>query len=302
MNPPRLLILGKLLQPSRLALNALGEIEERLPGTASGSIELRGLFVLMISAVETMLTDTYVYYVRSFPEAFDFKDARFSKDDILAANLALDLIEQQIEKNAISHAYESFPELLRTFTKTIGITAPPLDQDLINRIVEVKETRNLLLHSNLQVNRRYVARAGQFRRMDCEGEELPLAQKYVSEACQNLTRLINDLDDRMNTAYASYTRLAALRKLWDYLFSSPIMPFDDFWVTNAEKDKVTALKVSPLEKQLSSSEHAFLGIWRAHFNGWNKSSIDAASMYGLDTDNKRKMLWFLATLADFDVR
>jgi hypothetical protein len=127
----------------------------------------------MISAVETMLTDTYVYYLRSFPEAFDFKDARFTKDDILAANLALDLIEQQVEKNAISQAYESFPELLRTFMKTIGIAATPLDPDLIDRIVEVKETRNLLLHSNLLVNRRYVARAGRFRRTDREGDSLP---------------------------------------------------------------------------------------------------------------------------------
>jgi hypothetical protein len=139
MNPPRLLILRRLLEPSRRAQNALEEIKEKLPCTASESIELRGFFVLMVSAVETMLTDTYVYYLRSFPEAFDFKDARFSKDDILAANLALDLIEQQVEKNAISQAYESFPELLRTFTKTIGITAPPLDPDLIDRIVEAKE-------------------------------------------------------------------------------------------------------------------------------------------------------------------
>jgi hypothetical protein len=302
MNPPRLLILRRLLEPSRRAQNALEEIKEKLPGTASESIELRGFFVLMISAVETMLTDTYVYYLRSFPEAFDFKDARFSKDDILGANLALDLIEQQIEKNAISQAYESFPELLRTFTKTIGITAPPLDPDLIDRIVEVKETRNLLLHSNLQVNRRYVARAGRFRRTDCDSGKLPLAQEYVSEACENLTSLIKDLEVRMSAEYASYTRLAALRRLWEYLFSSPIMPFDDFWVTNAEKDEVTALKESPWEKRLSSSEHAFLGIWRAHFNGWEKPSDAAASMYGLDAHHKRKMLWFLATLADFNVR
>jgi hypothetical protein len=240
--------------------------------------------------------------LRSFPEAFDFKDTKFNKDDILAANLALDLIEQQVEKDAISQAYASFPELLGTFMKTIGIAASPLDQDLIDRIVEVKETRNLLLHSNLEVNRRYIVRAGRFRRTDCEGASLPLKRKYVSEACENLTRLIKDLEGRMSAKYASYTRLAALRRLWDYLFSSPIMAFDDFWVADAEKDKVIALKVNPLEKQLSSSEQAFLGVWRAHFNRWENSSLYAASMYGLDTDHKRKMLWFLATLGDFDIR
>jgi hypothetical protein len=255
----------------------------------------------MISAVETMLTDTYVYYLRSFPESFDFKETKFSKDDILTANLALDLIEQQVEKNATDQAYGRFPELLETFMQKIGIGTPPLDQDLIDRIVEIKETRNLLLHSNLRVNRRYVARAGRLRRTDCEGGRLPLAQQYVCEACEDLMHLINDLEVRMSAKYASYTKLAALRRLWEYLFSSPIMPFDDFWVANAEEDKVIALKVSPLERQFSSSEQAFLGVWRTHFNRWENSSLDAASMYGLDTDHKRKMLWFLATLVDFDL-
>jgi hypothetical protein len=296
-----MIILRELLEPSRRAQSFLEEVKEKLPGTASESIELRGFFVLMVSAVETMLTDTYVYYLKSFPEAFDFKDARFGKDDILEANLALDLIEQQVEKNAISQAYESFPELLKTFTKTLGITTPVLDPDLIDRIVEVKETRNLLLHNNLRVNRRYIARAGRSRR---EGNKLSLGQEYVSEACDNLTSLNKELDARMSAKYASYTRLAALRRLWEYLFSSPIMPFDDFWITDEEKDKVKALKVSRWEEHLSSSEHAFLAIWRAHFNGWRKPSGDAPSwrMYGLDDHNKQKMLWFLATLADFDVR
>ena len=68
MNPPCLLILRSLLQPSRRAQNALLEIKEKLPNTASESIELRGFFVLMISAMETMLTDTYAYYLRFFPD------------------------------------------------------------------------------------------------------------------------------------------------------------------------------------------------------------------------------------------
>ena len=79
------------------------------------------------------------------------------------------------------------------------------------------------------------------------------------------------------------------------------MPFDDFWVTDADKDEVCALRESQSERHLSSSEHAFLAVWRAHFNGWKKPS-DQASMYGLDATNRQKMLWFLATLTDFSVR
>ncbi|MES2220932.1 MAG: hypothetical protein V4587_08205 [Acidobacteriota bacterium] len=301
MNPPHLLLVTKLLEPTRRALKTLQEIGEKLPTSASESIEVRGFFVLMISALETMLTDTYVYYSRSFPESFDFKDVKFSKDDILTANLALDLIEQQVEKNAISQAYESFPELLKSFMKTVGISAPTLDAELVERIVEIKETRNLLLHNNLQVNRRYVTRAGRFCREHHEGGTLSLGKAYVVEACVSLTDLMEELERRMSAKYAAYTKLAALRRLWKYLFSSAIMPFDDFWFTDEAEDKVIALKVSPLENQLSSSEHTFLGLWREHFNGWERSR-NAASIYGLDTNHKRKLLWFLATLADFDIR
>ena len=104
MKPPRLLILERLLEPSVWAQSVLGEIKEKLPGTASDSLELRGFFVLMVAALETMLTDTYVYYLRSFPEAFDFKDVKFSKGDVLEANLAVDLVARQVEKTAISQA------------------------------------------------------------------------------------------------------------------------------------------------------------------------------------------------------
>lgn len=277
------------------------EIKEHLPHADSESIGLRGLFVLMVSAMEIMLTDTYIYYLRSYPEAFDFKDVKFSKDDILEANLALDLIARQVDKNAVYRAYDSFPELLQNFTERLGITKPLLDATLINRIVEVKETRNILLHNDLRANRRYIERTGDYCRQAREGNTVPLTQVYVNEARQALSELIQELQKRMSTKFGSFTRLAALRRLWEYLFSSPIMPFDDFWATDAAEDKVIALKMSPLEKQLSSSERAFLGVWRAHFNGWNETSGTTASMYTLDSDHKRKMLWFLAILADFNV-
>ena len=81
MQPPRLLILKRLLEPTCRAQKTLAELRAKLPAAASESYELQGYFVLCVSALETMLTDTYLYFLRSFPEAFDFKDVQFSKDD-----------------------------------------------------------------------------------------------------------------------------------------------------------------------------------------------------------------------------
>ena len=225
--------------------------------------------MFLVSALETMLNDTYIYFLQAFPEAFDFKDAKFSKEEILASTLAIDLIERQIEKNAIAQAYGSFPDLLKAFTKALGIAEPPLADDMVDRVIEVKETRNILLHNNLVTNRQYVVRAGQFRRTDHEDRKLPLTQEYVESACEYVGTLIEDLRSRISVKYETFTRVAAFRKLWDYLFSSPILQFDDYWTIDEEKDQFSSLKVSPRETMLSSSEQTFLAVWRMRFNGWN---------------------------------
>jgi DNA-directed RNA polymerase specialized sigma54-like protein len=50
MAPPRLLVLKSLLEPSVHAQQMLKEIEDKLANTPSESIELKGFFVLMVSA------------------------------------------------------------------------------------------------------------------------------------------------------------------------------------------------------------------------------------------------------------
>ena len=301
MQPPRLLILKRLLGPSCRALTTLAEIRAKLPSAASESYELQGYFVLTVSTIELMLTDTYLYFFRSFPEAFDFKDVQFSKDDILSANLSLDLIEQQVEKNAIKQAYASFPEQLSRFVRALGVADPPIDSELVERIVEVKETRNVLLHNNLRVNSLYVARAGRCRRQGASKEPLPFPQKYVIGACEDLQAFIQELQGRLTSKFASYTRIAALRRLWAYLFSSPVMLFDDFWVLDEAKDRVVAFKKGQYEEHLANSERIFLSVWRGHFNGWRDPDAHLL-MYSLDDENRQKVLWLLSVLVDFNVR
>jgi len=301
MTPPRLLILKRLLDPSLQAQNTVEEIKNKLPTTESESIELKGVFVFLVSALETMLTDTHVYFLQAFPEAFDFKDAKFSKDEILACTLPADLIERQIEKNAITLAYGSFPDLLKAFTKSLGIAEPALDQATVDRVIEIKETRNILLHNKLVTNRLYISRAGPFRRSEDEGRKLPLTAEYVNSACESVSALIEDLQIRMRAKYSEYTRIAAFRRLWDFLFCSPLLKFDDYWRLDEEKDQISSLKQSDREHHLSSSEQSFLAVWRMHFNGWNKPQ-GVASLYGLVGETQQKMLWFLSTLTDFDLR
>jgi hypothetical protein len=119
----------------------------------------------------------------------------------------------------------------------------------------------------------------------------------VHHTLNDLDSLIAALRGRINNKYAAYTRLRAVRELWSYLFSSPIMPIDDFWNFDNAKDEVRSIKVSPLEGQLSSSEKMFLGVLREHFNPFHTAE-HSIRMRLLDHEHQRRMLWLLQILPD----
>jgi hypothetical protein len=90
---------------------------------------------LAVSAVETMLTDTYLYFLRYFPEKYDFEGRKFSKDDILSANLTLDLIQHQVERDAILETYGKFQRQFARFARTLDIGDPAIGADSSKRLL-----------------------------------------------------------------------------------------------------------------------------------------------------------------------
>jgi hypothetical protein len=121
---------------------------------------IQGLFVLAISGLETMLLDIYLNFIRTVPAACDFSEARFSRSAILDAVSLLDLMEEHLEVQTNKLAYARFTEVLRKVTDTLHIAEPSFESEMLDRLVEAKETRNLILHNNLRVNQSYLAKAG----------------------------------------------------------------------------------------------------------------------------------------------
>jgi hypothetical protein len=85
--------------------------------------------------------------------------------------------------------------------------------------------------------------------------------------------------------------------------SFPFQPlqFDDYWILDATR---TGQRICERIREKTSCHPlrgAFLAVWRIHFNRW-KMPQEVALMYGLDSDNWRKMIWLLAMLRDFDLR
>ncbi len=295
---PVLLTLKDLNDPIDVHRFTLSGVRGSLADALGGATVTQGLFVLAISGLETMLSDVYLTFIRAVPAACKFQEARFSRDAILEAASPIDLLEGHLEAQTIALAYNPFTELLRKVTETLAIAEPPFDAGILARLVEAKETRNLILHNNLRVNQAYLAKAGARQRSKTNGEALTLTGDYVLQTLDDLDSLIAELRGRINDKYAAYTCLRAFRELWSYLFSSPIMPIDDFWTFDDVKDKVHSIKHSPREKHLSSSEKMFLGVLRVHFNDYTAAER-SVHMRLLDHRHQRRMLWLLQILRDF---
>jgi hypothetical protein len=295
MQLPNMLLLDRLLKPATVFRDRLTMITKETQNAAPGSASLQGLFVLAISSFETMLADNYQYFIRNVPGAFDFKSVPLQKDSLLDAATPAELIEEQVERHVVALSYERFTVFFGKVTKALGISQPDFGTDLLDRIIEAKETKNLLLHNNLRVNSIYIEKAGPAARAREAGGTLSLTRDYVDARLHDLGTLASEVMDRLRQTYANYTRLRALRELWSYLFTSPVMKFDDYWEVDEAAGRVVAIRKSAYEQHLAHSEQMFLAVLRHHFTGAPQNG-PPIMMYSLDTKRRNDMLYLLGLL------
>ena len=258
---PILLSCKKLLQPIEKANIKLAEIEKEIEGKSVSAINRHGLFALSLSVFEIMFADLLKYYLSNFPEKLD-KNAKFQKEELLRYQFRL--IDVNIEKTIISQAYKNFDEYVKYLLEILAIDTTfsllPIDN-----LIEIKETRNLLLHNNLVVNQNYLFKAGKCVRASRLGERLKIETTYIQETIKYIHDFNAKLQDAINNKYSKYTRVKAIKNLWNYLFQTPILQFDDCWEVNEEHDRVEFYKLTPhrqsrLKNSLSSSELMFFGM------------------------------------------
>lgn len=287
---PVLLTIYDLLKPINTTKNKLDEIFEELKRDGLREVTIQGLFILGISSFEIMLSEILTYYLNCLPKKLEFKDIKLSKDELLNENE--DLVRVYVEKVIISLSYKRFDEFLSYFFDILSINFKSRNEN-IDKLVEMKETRNLLLHNNLVVNNLYLEKTLHYKRATNIGEPIKIDSQYAFESLLLISSLVNEIEKELKDKYSSYTKIRLLRDLWEYLFDSPILKFDDYWYLDEKNDEIPAMKHCKYEQCISWSERMFLGMWRAHFNG-DTEFLNKFNMRSLDSENRRKMLYFLS--------
>ena len=122
--PPSMLTLNGLLAPVARAETPMTEIWQATTKTDGSIILDHGLFVLMVSTFEVMLSDCLRYFLTHKPEKLEFKDETLDAKEILAYTLPHDLLLSRVERKVRGIGYKSLREVIRRVTRDLGINSP----------------------------------------------------------------------------------------------------------------------------------------------------------------------------------
>jgi hypothetical protein len=289
---PNLMVLTKLTHPVDLSSSKLQDISSHVPD-AKAEVIVQGLFVMAVASMEVMITDVLHYFLRSFPQKLPANEFKFEKDTFFENYFGL--LRKAVDTHINSLSYKSFDDFFGKVLEYLSLDWPDFRQAFGDDIKEIKATRNLLLHNNLVVNDQYIDSAGVKKR------ERPVVDKpYLQRSLQVLLGFEDGLKGRLLHKYKDYTKINANKRLWGFLFQSPVMQYDDFWQYDETTDRIVAFKQGRYENNLSHSELLMLSLWRSHFSlTGGGEAMKGFNMRTFDNRNQEKALFFLSVATDF---
>lgn len=292
MEKPILLIKKELINPIEQALERIEKIRQRKINNED-IIILEGLFALGVASFEHSIIDTLRTLLNYIPDKLDVKSGSISKQQLINGNP----LEQVIESKVNTVSYKNLTEIISYFTKASGIPENIVTEDELSDLIEIKATRNLLIHNNLIVNSFYKETSGAKARVgQGNSNRLIINQDYLFESLVVMRGVLEKFRSELNSKYQDYTRIKAMKSLFSYIFQTPIMRFENEFDVDIERDVISNLKPeTSMKENLSSSERLFYDIWVAHSHG-NRFEFNRGFFYGLDKRNRKKMAFLIEQL------
>ena len=290
MNRPILLQKKHLINPIEQALERIEKIRQKKMNNVD-SIILEGLFVLGVASFENSINDTLRIVLTNIPDKLDIKSEHISKEHLIDGNP----LRQAIESKVQNVSYKNLPDILKYFTKTTGINENIVAKDELNSLTEIKASRNLLLHNNLIVNSFYTDTAGPNKR-EPQGMErrLVIDQDYLFESLVTMRTILQNFKTQLLEKYADYTKIRAIKKLFEYIFQTPIMNFDHEFDVDTERDVIGAIKTETSRRTgLSSSERLYFDMWIAHTHS-NGFEFNSGHFFGIG--DRDKLAYFIKNI------
>lgn len=291
-NLPCLMTIYEIIHPIDIAYSSINENINELRTDTLGHCAVKGLFALGLSNLETMLGDLLKKYLSFFPQKLSLLKAetgtrqekgefKVPRSTIIKNDLLWSIIVKEVDKVLYGNIKSNFD----IFYKVFSIENEFKDKESFAKLIENKETRNLLLHNNLYVNEQYISKTASIKRSTEIGTQLTIEPQYALESLCLIQNIIGSIKKKIVDKYGKFTLLEMLQKLWSYTFKSHIK-FEDHFILNLEKD----IYDGPFKESkysLASSELFYLQVWKAQRWG---SGIDNFALCHLSDAKKITLL------------
>lgn len=259
-------------------------------------IVIKSLFVYGISTFENAMTDILREFCKAFPEKIPSKEISLSKEQIL--NDTEVIVEMFLDNSINKLTYGSLEKYISEFAKLLAIDMLPH----VSELIEIKETRNLIIHNNLIVNTIYLSKC----KNDCVratekdiNKELSFDKDYAYASLKLCMDVLNkNILAKLKGKYSSFTKIKAMKEIWNELFHSSILKFDDYWEYDGN-GKLLGFINEDIETHFhvgySTTEKMLMGKIMMHYwgslqsiEGVNIDLFNTDRMYG---DRKVKFLY-----------
>lgn len=259
MNKPVIILKEYLIMPILATETRIDEIRNEIDQNTT-RVGLNGLFLMLVSYIESMQKEVIKYYLKYHPEKILDKTIDIDKSALIASE------DFGIMEHIIADYIEKMPywRLSKLFFDILKINKPQNE----NEINKIKKRRNELIHRNLIVD---------FKRNEIQQDSIK--NDYISNCLNEYNKYLIELKIGISTSFIECTKLMALENLWHYTFKTPLCSnFSDYWHLNIENDSLSGCKYPKKENGLSSSEKFMLEIWRSQVCGCKVDFLNMASL------------------------
>lgn len=261
---PDILIYDELIGPIENSISELDLILLDINRVDKNYL-LKGLFAYVVSLFESSITECTERFLCSCPQKIPEGKLTLGKQQgiLLDNTFSQDVIELLVNDYLSNVTYDKAENFFTFFCKTLSIS--DIRKFYTKSLVEKKERRNILLHNNLTIDSKYI------RNTKCDpklrGTKLTINHEYLNETIVSMKRILCEIESNLQKEYGSYTKIRAIREIWNCLFSSPLMIFEQHWII--KNDKIIGYNSDHLKgviNNLSSSEKTILAYWLQNFN------------------------------------
>lgn len=281
---PRLLLITELLAPIDLAIKSFENLDSELK-TQNSSVIHNSIFAYLVSKYEIMLKDVLILFIKAFPEKLSSLGIKCNE-------------EKDLNKIINNIFYKNINEIIEiVYNKTFSI--PMLDNSFLTKINEIKATRNLLIHNDLKINEIYLEKAGSSKRGNTLGDFLPLNITYIEETINILSHISIDFREKINQKYQEYSKLKLIKDLWNYLFDTPMLVFDEIWYVRNDRLYLNFELLKKHVTNCSNSEVSLLGKLIIQWSPSTAEQIFKVSQFNtqcFDTKTREQYLFLTKVL------